>query len=411
MPFPLFLAIKYLKPKRTVASVITCVSVLGVLLGVAAVIVVRTVMTGFGQIWQDKILDFKPHVTLQSRTPGALVTESILPPGSLERIAAVDGVESVSPEIDTIALLKAHGRVTAPMLIGVESDVLEKAYRVGKPLAGTFDLESDDDAIILGVDLADSLGVWIGDEVKVFSPMISDDQFFLPVKWRVTGVFSSGQRDYDAHFAVARLDRVQDIMGIEDGVYSVNIRTRAPADASKFAAAVKAIAREAPRLRIRTWQEDNRDIFTALAVEQNMTTLLLALITVVAVFCVMNTLLVLGVQKTAEIGLLKALGFSNWRIMGVFILHGMFQCAAGCALGIGAAMLVLANLQNLVDMLGAMGIPVFPKEVYGLDAIPHELVPSAVILPVAMAFASAFAASLLPALAAALKKPVDALRK
>ena len=408
MNFSLSLALKYLKPKRSVASAITCVSIIGVMLGVSAVIVVRTVMTGFGEIWQEKILEFKPHATLQSTRPGGLITDE---DAIASRFEQIPGVESVSPEIHSIALLKSHGRVAAPFLLGVDGERFSKAYPIGSPLAGSFDLDSDDDAIILGVDLAHSLGLGVGDEVKVFSPMISDDQFFLPVKWRVIGIFSSGQRDYDSHFAVARIDRVQDIMGIEDGVYEINVRTSAPASPEKFAQAISALHHAAPRLRLRTWQEDNSEIFTALAVEQNMTTLLLALITVVAVFCVMNTLLVLGVQKTPEIGLSKSLGFSNTKIMGVFVIHGMIQCAAGCALGIGAAMLILANLQNLVDMLGAMGVPVFPKEVYGLDAIPHRLVPSAIILPVAIAFASAFAASLAPALVAAAKNPVEALRK
>lgn len=408
MPFSLFLAFKYLKPKRTVASAITCVSVLGVLLGVAAVIVVRTVMTGFGEIWEEKILEFKPHITVSSAAPGKLLKDWSM----VERFEAIPGVISVSPEVDTLALLKSSSRVSAPALLGVDGERLEKAYSIGKPLAGTFDLESDDDAIILGVDLASSLGVWVGDQVKVLSPMISDDQFFLPVKWRVIGIFSSGQNDYDAHFAVARLDRVQDIMGIEDGVYAIHIKTDRPAEREAFSKVAEEVRRAAgPHADVRTWQEVDSRLFSALAVEKNMTTLLLALITVVAVFCVMNTLLVLGVQKTPEIGLLKSLGFSDGKIMGAFVLHGMIQCALGCVLGIAVAMLILANLQNLVDWLGAIGLEVFPRDIYGLDAIPHKLVPGALVLPVAIAFASGLVASLIPAWIAARKHPVEALRQ
>ena len=408
MPFSLFLAFKYLKPKRTVASAITCVSVLGVLLGVAAVIVVRTVMTGFGDIWQEKILEFKPHVTLSSYVPGRLIKDYAI---LAEKISNVDGVVSVSPQVDTIALLRSRSRVSAPALLGVESECLEKAYSIGKPYAGTFDLDSDDDGIILGVDLASSLGVWVGDEVKVFSPMISEDQFFLPVKWRVIGIFSSGQSDYDAHFAVTRLDRAQDIMGIEDGVYSIHVKTSNPSDRESFPKTVSEISKCATGVSVRTWQEVDSRLFSALAVEKNMTTLLLALITVVAVFCVMNTLLVLGVQKTPEIGLLKSLGFSDAKIMGAFVLHGLFQCALGCILGIGVAMLILANLQNIVDALGSIGLEVFPREIYGLDEIPHRLVPGALVLPVAIAFASGLVASLIPAWIAARKRPVEALRQ
>lgn len=408
MRFSLFLAFKYLKPRRSVSSVITCVSIIGVMLGVAAVIVVRTVMTGFGEIWQEKILEFKPHVTIQSAAPGGLLQDEEALAARLDKIP---GVASASPQVDTIALLKANGRVSAPILLGVDPDRFRGAYPIGEPVAGVFDLDSNDDAIILGIDMARSLGVYVGDDVKVFSPMLDENQFFLPVKWRVIGLFSTGQRDYDSHFAIARLDRVQDIMGFEDGVLEINVRTKDPANHAAFTATVKEIKGALPYVHLSTWHEDNADIFTALAVEQNMTTLLLALITVVAVFCVMNTLLVLGVQKTPEIGLLKSLGFSNGKIMAVFVIHGLSQCAIGCLLGIGAALAILANLQNIVDFIGMLGVEVFPKEIYGLDQIPHRVVPSAIVLPVAMAFLSALAASLVPATVAAAKNPVDALRK
>ena len=176
MPFSIFLGLKYLKPKRSVTSVITCVSVLGVLLGVAAVIVVRAVMTGFGDLWEKKILDFKPHATISSRIPGEVVTgEDEL----ARKIAAVPGVEAVTPEIDTRVMLECRGRVSAPIIIGVEADRFSAAYKVGAPVAGTFDL--DGDSIVLGVSLAGSLGVWVGDEVTVYSPktLAARDEIYL----------------------------------------------------------------------------------------------------------------------------------------------------------------------------------------------------------------------------------------
>ena len=119
MPFSLFLALKYLKPKRSVTSVITCVSVLGVLLGVAVVIIVRAVMTGFGDLWQEKILDFKPHVTLRSQGPGPVIRgEEAL----AEAIAAVPGVTAVSPEINTPVMLQWRGRIATPVVLGVDPD-------------------------------------------------------------------------------------------------------------------------------------------------------------------------------------------------------------------------------------------------------------------------------------------------
>ena len=142
-----------------------------------------------------------------------------------------------------------------------------------------------------------------------------------------------------------------------------------------------------------------------------MTALLLSLISLVAVFCVMNTLLVLTVQKTPEIGLLKALGFSRWQIMKVFIVHGMIQCGLGIVLGLLASWAVLSNLQNIVEWLARMGLEVFPASVYGLAAIPHRLIVSDIFWVVGLVFVFGLLASFLPALCASLKDPVRALNQ
>ena len=408
MPFPLFLAFKYLKPKRSVTSVITCVSGLGVLLGVSAVIIVRAVMTGFGDLWERKILDFKPHISLVPYGNSQVIRGE---EGLVKKLEAVPGVIAVTPEIDTRCLLQHEGRVSAPVILGVDSDRFSRAYRLGAPRAGTYDL--DGDSIVLGVDLARQLGAWTGDEITVYSPrtLVDRDEIVLPVKWKVAGIFSSGQRDYDSGFAVASLPNVRDLMGLDrGGVFAIHLKCAEPAVPAAFdkvCAAVRALSDN----RLITWREADRELFNALAVEKNMTALLLMLITVVALFCVMNTLLVLTVQKTPEIGLLKALRFPKRRIMGVFMVHGLVQCTAGVILGLLAAWGVLANLQSLVEQLAHVGVEVFPKAVYGLDSIPYRLVASDVIWVVAIVYVFGLLASFVPALLAACKNPVEALGK
>ena len=419
--FPLFLALKYLKPKRSVASVITCVSILGVMLGVAVVIVVRSVMTGFGDIWEEKILDFKPHVTLLPMQGNVISGENAI----AERIRTFPGVTCVTPEIDTRVLLSHRGRVLAPVLLGVDGDDFIRAYRVGAPRAGTFDL--DGDSIVLGSTAARSLGVWVGDEVTVYSPktLVAKDEVFLPVKWKVAGIFSCGQHEYDSGYAVASLANVRDLMGMEKGVFAVHVKTDCPTDETRFREIVEncvapsstsqtsqtsqTFQTSQPALRAVTWREADREIFSALAVEKNMTALLLSLISLVAVFCVMNTLLVLTVQKTPEIGLLKAIGFRRFEIMKVFMVHGMIQCGIGIVLGLLASWAILANLQNIVEGLARMGVEVFPASVYGLAAIPHRLIVSDVFWVVALVFVFGLLASFVPALCASLKDPVKAL--
>lgn len=408
MPFPLFLALKYLKPKRSVTSVITCVSVLGVLLGVAAVIIVRAVMTGFGDLWERKILDFKPHISIVPYGNNHVIRgEDEL----TEKLEAVPGITAVTPQIDTRCLLEKDGRVSAPVVLGVDQDKFSRAYRLGPPRSGTYDLEGD--SIVLGVDLARQLGAWTGDKVTVYSPktMVNRDEIVLPVKWTVAGIFSSGQRDYDSGFAVASLPNVRDLMGLDrGGVFAIHVKCAEPAVPEVFDRVcddVRAITDN----RLITWREADRELFNALAVEKNMTALLLMLITVVALFCVMNTLLVLTVQKTPEIGLLKALRFPKRRIMSVFMVHGLVQCTAGVVLGLLAAWGVLANLQELVDRLAHFGVEVFPKAVYGLDSIPYRLVASDVVWVVVIVYVFGLLASFVPALLAACKNPVDALGK
>ena len=408
MPFSFFLALKYLKPKRSVTSVITCVSVLGVLLGVAVVIIVRAVMTGFGDLWEKKILDFKPHITISSYSPGSPVKDEDRLAKELE---AIPGVAAVTPEIDTRIMLEHRGRISAPVILGVDPDRFQGAYQVGRPLAGEFDLEGD--SIVLGVDLARSLGAWVGDDVTVYSPktLASRDEVFLPLKWRVVGIFSCGQRDYDAGFCICSLANARELMGIEKGVFAIHLKTKEPANAPVFDAVFNQVKSQVPNCRLVTWRQADRELFNALAVEKNMTALLLMLITVVALFCVMNTLLVLTVQKTPEIGLLKALGFPKRKIMGAFVVHGLFQVTLGTVLGLLTAWAVLENLQNIVDLLARCGVEVFPKSVYGLSSLPSRVVVSDVVWVVVIVYVFGLLASLVPAFLAASKHPVEALQK
>ena len=409
MSFPLFLALKYLKPKRSVASVITCVSVLGVMLGVAVVIIVRSVMTGFGDIWEEKILDFKPHISLVPIQGNVIRGEDEI----ARELRKLPGVTCVTPEIDTRVLISHRGRVLAPLILGVDGDDFQRAYKIGAPVAGSFDL--DGDSLVLGSAAARSLGVWVGDDVTVYSPktLVSSEEVFLPVKWKVVGIFSCGQHEYDSGYVVASLNNVRDLMGMEHGVFAIHVKTDCPTEEPQFSQLVDRCAEpkesESVHLRAITWREADRQIFNALAVEKNMTALLLSLISLVAVFCVMNTLLVLTVQKTPEIGLLKALGFSKLEIMKVFMVHGMIQCVIGIVLGLLASWAVLSNLQNIVEGLARMGLEVFPASVYGLAAIPHRLIVSDIFWVVALVLVFGLLASFIPAASAAFKDPVKAL--
>jgi lipoprotein-releasing system permease protein len=369
-------------------------------------------MTGFGDIWEEKILDFKPHITLSSFGNSFVHGENEI----AAKIAEIPGVTAVTPEIDTRVLLSAGGKVLAPVLIGVEEEAFASSYKLGSPVAGRFDLSGD--SIVLGINAARSLGVWVGDEIVVYSPktLVKQDEVFLPVKWKVTGIFSCGQYDYDSGYAVTSLYNMRELMGMESGVFAIHVKTSCPTDPERFGAILSSVKNvnatdTKNALRILSWRDADREIFNALAVEKNMTALLLMLVSLVAVFCVMNTLLVLTVQKTPEIGLLKALGFSRRQIMNVFVVHGVTQCTIGIFFGLLASWAVLANLQSIVEYLAKMGLEVFPPSIYGLSAIPHRLVVSDVFWVVGMVFVFGVLASLIPATVASMKDPVKALNQ
>ena len=408
MSFPLFLAAKYLKPTRSWMSAITFFSVLGVILGVAIIIIVRAVMTGFGDMWREKILAFKPHVTVTSMN-GVIRDDAAL----AEVLRGVDGVVAVSPSVEARVLAEHDRRVNAPVVIGVSSEDLVALHpQIAENLVGgTPDLEEE--KVLIGVDLATQLGLRVGDKMLVYSPMnlVAEDEMFFPEEAEVGGIFQMGQRDFDGGYIISSIGFARDLMGLTRGAYSIHIKTEAPLDAPRFNATVGKIERALGlSYLVRTWREVDSDLFNALAVEKNMMMILNLFTTIVAMFCVTVTLIVATVQKRSEIGLLKALGFSSGQIMNTFLVYGWILCVTGTVLGVAAAYGILHNLQNLVELLARLGVDVFPKSVYGLDQIPWRVLPSEVAgIAVAVVVFSTLA-GILPAWIAARKDPVEALR-
>jgi len=407
MPFSLFLALKYLKPKRSVTSVVTFVSVVGVVLGVAIIIIVRAVMTGFGDMWREKILDFKPHITVSPGGGGVIENEQDI----CNRLEQVPGVLAASPGLEMRVLAEYRRRVIAPLLIGTDPKRAARVMKLDRMAAGEFNL--DGDSVVVGVDLAAELGLMVGDDLMVYSPMnlVSKDEVYFPERLKVTGIFDSGQRDFDSGFVITSIAVARDLMGMKKGVYSIHLKVDEPQNMAKFDKIVKDVRMLIPVYTVRTWQEVDSQLFNALAVEKNMMVILLMFITVVAIFCVTNTLIVLTVQKTDEIGLLKAIGFSSRQVMLAFVLHGWIQCLIGTGLGIGAAFLILENLQNLVDFLARLGVEVFPKDIYGLAQIPWRVIPGEVVNVALSVILFCTVASFLPAWRASRMDPVEALRK
>jgi len=187
MPFSLFLALKYLKPKRSFISVVTTISVIGVALGVAILVIVLSVMNGFDNMWRSKILSFKPHLTVTGRYGAEIENEEKLCVG-IEKIPWVKGV---APCVQTIALMRRSGEESgamAPIVLGIDPARAGSVSQVPRRIAvGEFDL--DGDKVVVGVDIAMQMQLRIGDKVLIYSPMnvASEDEFYLPEELEVTG--------------------------------------------------------------------------------------------------------------------------------------------------------------------------------------------------------------------------------
>ena len=404
LPFSLFLALKYLKPKRTYFSVVTVISTLGVLLGVAVLIIVLSVMTGFDDLWREKILGFNAHLTVTA--PGGVTDEQAV----MARLAGIPGVAGVAPSTEGQVVVQHGNRMFTPMLRGI--DPLREASVSQIPASvvqGRFSVRKGE--VVVGVDLARRIGVGVGDTLLVNSPrsFVSRDEITLPEEMRVAGLFDVGMWEYDSGFIFCSMDKARQIFGLESGVGALRIMARDPYRAQEIARQSRAVLEG--DFTVVTWMEQNRQIFSALRVEKNMMFFLLIFITIVAAFGITNTLITVTVQKTHEIGLLKAIGFPSGSIMRIFFWQGWIEGMIGTLAGIGTALLVLHYRNALLRWLSdTFNLELFPKELYRLSEIPSRTAPLDVMIVAGSVVLICTVAGLIPAWRASRLDPVQALR-
>ncbi len=407
MRFEFFIALRYLFARKGQAfiSVISWISVAGVALGVASLIVVMGVMNGFTTDLRDKLIGMSSHAVIHSRM-GAMEEDREL----LRHLDAAQGVIGATPFIQSGVLLSSHSGGTGVYLRGLDPDTAGKVLDGLKNLtSGSLDaLKSAEGlpGIIIGEALASRLAVHIGSRVNLMSPsgQQSSAGFSPRVKpFRVVGLFSVGLAEYDGSLALVSLDMARDVLGWQGRrISGVEV---AVSDVYRVEEILDAALEGAQdeSLYAATWMEMNANLYAALKLEKAAMAVILALVILVGSFSIVTALVMLVMEKTRDIAILMSMGATTGAVRTIFMLQGtiigLMGASLGCALGLGTCFLL--KRYKFIEL---------PRGVYSLDYLPVLLQWSDMLLTVGCAILLCFLATLYPAGQAARLEPVDALR-
>lgn len=423
LPFELLLALRYLRPKRTFVSIITLISIVGVALGVAVLIIVISVMSGFDHDLREKILGFNSHITVMQQF-GPMKNYSAV----ADLVAKNKSVRGVTPFVMGPVLVRTqgdtntHAMTDTPVLRGVDPLHEKKVSELpNKVIFGEFDLSGH--GMVVGTDFARNMGLRLGDHLSVYSvgdfekiravleqkKKGDDITIPLPADYEIRGIFQMGYNDFDAHVVITSLDNAQEMYDLNDSVHGLLVMLDNPDRAG-------IVKRELEKsLGIDyyavTWMEQNSTILSALAVEKNVMFYLLFFIVLVAALCILNAQITFVIQKTREIGMLKALGASRLQISGIFLFQSGIIGVIGVTSGFGLGMLAVHYRNGFLHVLRkTTGMEIFPASVYGFPDLPALIMPHDVAIICISSFVICLLGGLLPAWRAGKLKPVEALR-
>ena len=407
MSFPLFVARRYLLARRKQAfiSVISLISVLGVALGVASLIVVLGVMNGFSEDLRSKILGVNAHVLVSSVGQGM---EDYAAMG--RKAAALPGVVGVTPFIYSEVMASTTQGVKGVVLRGIDPATAETVLSLSNSLEeGSLEALAAAEGpprIIVGRELADRLGLRLNSLLNLLSPTgrTSAAGFTPKVStFRVAGVFKTGLYEYDSSLAYVTMAAAQDLLGMKgDLATGLELKVADVERADKVADEVRAALGGFP-LYVRNWKEMNANLFAALKLEKTAMAIILVMIVLVGSFSIITTLVMLVMEKTRDIAILRSMGASPAEIRNIFMLQGSIIGLVGTALGfvLGLAVCFLLKRYQFIEL---------PHGVYSLDRLPVLLSWVDLVAIGISAFALCFLATLYPARQAARLNPAEALR-
>jgi len=408
--FEWFVCLRYLKAKRkqSFISLITIISVVGVAVGVMALIVVLGVMTGFTDEFRAKILGVNSHIVVQ-KYGGAIEDYQAV----RDKILATPGVTGATPYIYTQAMITAGEGGSGAILRGIDPDTAGSVTSIGNQMmeGSLADLKTPPatgnikpvPGIVVGRDMARQLNITIGDRVKLISPAgpLTPMGVIPRLKaCRLVGIFDTGMYEYDSTLIYVSLDTARDFLNMSKGVNGIEVRL-----ADIYAA--DRIARELERelgtsFVAKDWIRLNKNLFSALSLEKTALSIIVALIVLVAAFNIVSTLIMVVMEKSRDIAILKAMGANSGMIMRIFIYEGLVIGITGTIIGVIGALTVC----ELLSRYHFIKLP----DVYPMSTLPVEVMPMDVTMISLAAVLITFLATLYPSWQAARVEPAEALR-
>jgi lipoprotein-releasing system permease protein len=404
MSFELFVARRYLTTRRKQAfvSVITLISVVGVAIGVAALVIAIALITGFQGDVQAKILGATSHVMVSDLGGRGLEGYEAM----ADKIRAIPGVESASPVVYNTVLITGVGESSGALVKGIDfdrerpgSDWLQKLEAGEIPKAG-----GAREGLLLGRELALRIGAQVGDVVDIVTASSTlSPMGLLPKRKRfeVAGIFNTGLYEFDSSTALVAIGVAQRLFGLEGRASYIQVKVRNIFEAPQIGDRIKEAV--TPAVYITTWMELNKSLFSALKLEKNILFLTITLIVVVAALNIIASLILMVMEKTRDIGVLMAIGATPQMINRIFFYQGALIGIIGTALGslLGLGWCVLANAFELIKI---------PVDIYQISYVPFRMRPLDLGVIVGVALLICFVSTLFPARRAAKVDPVVALK-
>ena len=423
MKFEYFIALKYLLKGRRhgFVSFIALISILGVAVGVMALIVVLAVMSGFDRELKTKIVGVQPHIILEG-------IGGIQNPEETQKLIEslkLDNIKSITPFVQGQAIIRSEQGAQGVVIKGIDPtrepmELFAKHLKFGTLVLSDLNTETGEDQakwigrVIIGEELAHRLRVSVGDIVTVISPAFDEDPIHAikrakSVPFMVSGIFRLGMNDFDSNLVLVNLKQGKSLYQLGDRVTGMSIRLADVDLADQVKLSIQ--GRFGTGYVARSWVDMNHTFFRALQVEKTVMTILLSLIVLVAAFNIISTLIMGVMEKTKDIGVLRALGASRKAIRRIFMIQGLVVGLMGILVGAVAGLLLAFNLNPVSKFLeSTFGISVFPSDIYLFDQIPVAINPPDVLLVVVFALFMSLLAGLYPAHHASQLDPIQALR-